>query len=95
MMALETSPDNRFVAAYTNNNQTVLLNTLISEFVVIDNPFNGKNNKKKSDNEKTGDGEGEGEEDGEGDDDDNDNEDEKSSDKVDNKILLCKQVLSQ
>ena len=31
----------RFVAAYTNNNQTILLNTLISEFVVIDNPFDG------------------------------------------------------
>ncbi len=27
------------MAAYTNNNQTILLNTLISEFVVIDSPF--------------------------------------------------------
>ena len=39
MMALEISPDNRFVAAYTNNNQTILLNTLISEFIIIDNPL--------------------------------------------------------
>ena len=39
MMDLEISPDNRFVAAYTNNGQTVLLNTLVSEFVVIDSPL--------------------------------------------------------
>ena len=38
-MDLEISPDNRFVAAYTNNGQTVLLNTLVSEFVVIDSPL--------------------------------------------------------
>ena len=31
--------DNRFAAAYTNNNQTILLNTMISEFVIIDNPL--------------------------------------------------------
>ena len=37
MMGLELSPDNKFAAAYTNNNQIVLLNTLISEFVVIEN----------------------------------------------------------
>ena len=36
---LQISPDNKFVAAYTNNNQTVLLNTLVSEFIVIDNPL--------------------------------------------------------
>ncbi len=51
MMALETSPDNRFVAAYTNNNQTILLNTLISEFIVIDNPFNGKDGGKDGEEE--------------------------------------------
>ena len=39
MMDLEISPDNRFVAAYTNNSQTILLNTLVSEFVVIDSPL--------------------------------------------------------
>ena len=33
------SPENKFAAAYTNNNQTILLNTLVSEFVIIDNPF--------------------------------------------------------
>ena len=37
MMDLFISPDNRFVAAYTNNNQTILLNALISEFQVIEN----------------------------------------------------------
>ena len=42
MMDLVISPDNRFVAAYTNNNQTVLLNALISEFVIIENPL-GRN----------------------------------------------------
>ncbi len=54
MMALETSPDNRFVAAYTNNNQTILLNTLISEFIVIDNPFNGKEEGGDKDKEEDG-----------------------------------------
>ena len=39
MMDLQISPDNRFVAAYTNNNQTILLNTLVSEYVVIDSPL--------------------------------------------------------
>jgi WD40 repeat protein len=39
MMDLQISRDSRFVAAYTNNNQTVLLNTLISEYIIIDNPF--------------------------------------------------------
>ena len=39
MMELEISPDSRFVAAYTNNNQVVLLNALISEYVIIDNPL--------------------------------------------------------
>eukprot|EP00095_Tigriopus_kingsejongensis_P001882 maker-scaffold70_size417918-snap-gene-3.18 protein:Tk01882 transcript:maker-scaffold70_size417918-snap-gene-3.18-mRNA-1 annotation:"leucine-rich repeat and wd repeat-containing protein kiaa1239-like" len=44
MMDLEISPDNRFVAAYTNNNQTILLNNLISEFIVINNPLNKDTN---------------------------------------------------
>ena len=39
MMGLEISPDNRFVAAYTSNNQTVLLNTLVSEYLIIDSPL--------------------------------------------------------
>ena len=39
MMDLEISPDNRFIAAYTNNSQTVLLNALVSEFIVIENPL--------------------------------------------------------
>ncbi|XP_014255655.1 NACHT and WD repeat domain-containing protein 2 isoform X2 [Cimex lectularius] len=39
MLKLYLSPDNRFAAAFTNNSQTVLLNTLSSEFVVIDNPL--------------------------------------------------------
>ena len=39
MMDLEISKDSRFCAAYTNNNQTILLNTLVSEYIVIDNPF--------------------------------------------------------
>jgi hypothetical protein len=41
MVDLELSADNKFAAAYTNNHQTVLLNTLVGEFVVIDNPFVG------------------------------------------------------
>lgn len=40
MQQLNLSPDNKWAAAYSNNNQTVLLNMLSSEFVVIDNPFN-------------------------------------------------------
>ena len=39
MMELEISQDSRFVAAYTSNNQVVLLNALISEYVIIDNPL--------------------------------------------------------
>ena len=39
MIDLELSADNKFAAAFTNNNQTILLNTLIGEFVVIENPF--------------------------------------------------------
>ena len=37
MIGLELSSDNKFAAAYTNNNQTILLNTLISEFTIIQN----------------------------------------------------------
>ncbi|XP_073979529.1 NACHT and WD repeat domain-containing protein 2 isoform X2 [Rhodnius prolixus] len=39
MLKLYLSPDNRYAAAFTNNSQTVLLNTLSSEYVVIDNPL--------------------------------------------------------
>ena len=39
MLDLQISPDNRYVAAYTNNSQTILLNTLVSEFVIIDSPL--------------------------------------------------------
>jgi WD40 repeat protein len=39
MMGLEISPDNRYIAAYTNNDQTILLNNLTSGFKIIDNPF--------------------------------------------------------
>merc|ERR1712218_147837 len=39
MMNLEMSQDSRFVASYTSNNQIIILNTLISEYVVIENPF--------------------------------------------------------
>ena len=39
MQQLVLSPDNRFVAAYTNNNQTVLLNTLTSEYIIMENPL--------------------------------------------------------
>ena len=39
MMNLEISQDSRFVASYTSNNQIIILNTLISEYVVIENPF--------------------------------------------------------
>ena len=42
MIGLELSPDNKFAAAWTNNNQTILLNTLISEFFIIDSPLKGK-----------------------------------------------------
>ena len=37
MVDLELSQDNKFAAAYTNNNEIVLLNTLVSESVKIDN----------------------------------------------------------
>ena len=39
MLGLEISPDSRYVAAYTNNNQTILLNMMVSEYVVIENPL--------------------------------------------------------
>ena len=39
MMDLQISPENKFAAAYTNNNQIILLNTLISEYVIIDSPL--------------------------------------------------------
>ena len=39
MVDLELSQDNKFAAAFTNNNEIVLLNTLVSEFIKIDNPF--------------------------------------------------------
>jgi len=47
MMDLELSPDDKYAAAYTSNNQIVLLNTLISEFIVIENPFKSTNDTKK------------------------------------------------
>nr|XP_022901616.1 uncharacterized protein LOC111414493 [Onthophagus taurus] len=39
MQQLILSPDNKWAAAFTNNNQTVLLNMLSSEFTLIDNPL--------------------------------------------------------
>ena len=36
------SEDNRFAAAYTNYNQTILFNAVTSEFIVIDNPLKGE-----------------------------------------------------
>merc|ERR1719273_1657889 len=39
MIGLELSPDNKFAAAYTNNNTTILLNTLISEFFIVPSPL--------------------------------------------------------
>lgn len=39
MQQLVLSPDNKWAAAYTNNDQTILLNMLSSEFVIIDNPL--------------------------------------------------------
>ncbi|KAI8121835.1 NACHT and WD repeat domain-containing protein 2 [Lucilia cuprina] len=39
MQQLVLSPDNKWAAAYSNNNQTVLLNMLSSEFVIINSPF--------------------------------------------------------
>ncbi|KAF2895446.1 hypothetical protein ILUMI_10727 [Ignelater luminosus] len=39
MQQLVLSPDNKWAGAYTNNNQVVLLNTLTSEFITIENPL--------------------------------------------------------
>lgn len=39
MQQLVLSPDNKWAAAYTNNNQSVLLNMLSSEFTIVNNPF--------------------------------------------------------
>ncbi|CAB3365460.1 Hypothetical predicted protein [Cloeon dipterum] len=39
MQNLVLSPDNRFAAAYTNNNMVVLLNMLSSEFVILATPL--------------------------------------------------------
>lgn len=41
MQQLVLSPDNKWAAAYTNNDQTILLNMLSSEFVIIENPLPG------------------------------------------------------
>lgn len=43
MQQLVLSPDNRYAAAYTTNNQIIILNTLTSEFVTIDNPLTEEN----------------------------------------------------
>ena len=39
MMGIVISEDNRFAAAYTNYDQTILLNAITSEFTIIDNPL--------------------------------------------------------
>lgn len=39
MQQLVLSPDNKWAAAYTNNDQTILLNMLSSEFLIIENPL--------------------------------------------------------
>lgn len=39
MQELVLSPDNKWAAAYTNNSQSVLLNMLSGEFIIINNPF--------------------------------------------------------
>lgn len=39
MQQLVLSPDNRYAAAFTSNNQIVILNTLTSEFVIVNNPL--------------------------------------------------------
>ena len=44
MLGLDLSPDNKFAAAYTNNDQTILLNTLIGEFYIIDSPLEAGEN---------------------------------------------------
>ena len=48
MLDLELSADDKYAAAYTSNNQIILLNTLISEFTVIENPFKAKNDGEQS-----------------------------------------------
>ena len=50
MMGLEISPDNRYIAAYTNNDQTILLNNLTSDFKIIDNPFQDNESMTYNDN---------------------------------------------
>ncbi|XP_065202628.1 NACHT and WD repeat domain-containing protein 2 isoform X2 [Planococcus citri] len=44
MQQLCLSPDNRYAAAYTNYNETVLLNCLTSEFIVIPNSLENNEN---------------------------------------------------
>ncbi|XKL66768.1 hypothetical protein PGB90_010188 [Kerria lacca] len=44
MQKLCLSPDNRYAAAYTNYNETVLLNCLTSEFIVLPNSLEGNEN---------------------------------------------------
>ena len=44
---MELSSDDKYAAAYTNNNQIILLNTLISEFNIIENPFKKPDKDKK------------------------------------------------
>ena len=39
MMDVVVSQDDRFVAGYTNYDETILLNAITSEFVIIDNPL--------------------------------------------------------
>ncbi|CAG0888380.1 unnamed protein product [Darwinula stevensoni] len=39
MQNLLLSPDNRHAVAYTNNNQTVLLNMLTGEYLILENPL--------------------------------------------------------
>ena len=42
MMGVVNSDDNRFAAAFTNYDQTILLNTITSEFIIIDNPLDNQ-----------------------------------------------------
>ncbi|XP_076047272.1 NACHT and WD repeat domain-containing protein 2 [Oratosquilla oratoria] len=42
MQNLVLSPDNKFSVAYTNNSQTVLLNMLTSEYLILENPLEGE-----------------------------------------------------
>lgn len=44
MQQLVLSPDGKWAAAYTNNNQSVLLNMLSSEFNIINSPFDESDN---------------------------------------------------